>query len=135
LRDDAPPPVEKFRTNSADGAASDFIPGCFEEDVVARYVQECLAHDSTSPNGVFRDFVSDAPQLVPARLTMPTMIIQGEHEASPERVRDMLDLFAELATNDKHYLVMPGGGHAILLEKPHLRWQEEVRSFLERGDD
>jgi len=134
-RADAPAPEEKFRTNSAAGAASDFIEGCYEKDVVALYVEECLQHDAVSPNGIFRDFTSDAPQLVPARLTMPTMIIQGEHEASPERVRDMLDLFEELATNDKRYLVMPGGGHAILLEKPHRRWQREVRHFLELGDD
>lgn len=133
-RADAPPPAEKFRTNTAEGAASDFIAGCYEDDVVALYVEECMKHDPTSPNGIYRDFTSDAPQLVPAKLTMPTMLIQGEHEATTETVRDMLDFFAELATNDKRYLVMPGGGHAILLEKPHLRWQKEVRSFLELGD-
>ena len=123
---------EKFRTNDAAGAASDFIPGCFEQDVVDAYVVDCLKHDPTTPNGVRRDFSEGSEQiLTPSKLTMPCMLVVGEHEMNDARMADLTKFFRELGTNHKRFLVLPGGGHAILLEKPHVRWQNEVRRFLE----
>ncbi len=52
------------------------------------------------------------------------------------RARDVdLDaLFVERAAKDKR-LLLPGGGHAILLERPHVIWQNEVRRCFEQDWD
>jgi pimeloyl-ACP methyl ester carboxylesterase len=127
------PPVHKIRVNDASGAASDFIEGCFEQDVVDHYVRDCLLHDPDSPNGVMRDFTAGTPALLePEKLAMPTLMIFGEHELYPGRLADACDFFEQLAARHKRLLVLPGGGHAILLEKPHRAWQDEVRRFFEQ---
>lgn len=129
---DGPAPEQRFRTNDAEGAASDFIDGCYEQDVVDLYVKECLRHDAATPNGVMRDFlVTREPLLTPAKLSMPVLMILGEHEASPERLADLGKYFAGLESRHKQLMVLPGGGHAILLEKPRVRWQNLVRRFFE----
>ncbi len=125
---------ERFRVNTAEGAASDFIEGCFEQDVVDLYVAECLKHDASTPNGSLLDFQEGSDQILePEKLSMPVLMILGEHEASSESLLDLGSFFAELGASHKRFLVLPGGGHAILLEKPHLRWQREVLRFL--GED
>ncbi len=55
----------------------------------------------------------------------------GEHEATWS-MAGAGALFAELAAKHKRLLVLPGGGHAILLEKPHVLWQNEVRRCFEQ---
>jgi len=126
-----PAPSERFRRNSAEGAASDFVEGCFEADVVERYVQACLEHDPASPNGLWFDFMQDSDQVLqPAKLPMPTLLILGERESSPERIADLSAFLAESAATHKRLLILPGGGHAILLEKPHLLWQREIKRFF-----
>jgi pimeloyl-ACP methyl ester carboxylesterase len=133
---DVPDPADRLRTNDATGAASDFIEGCFEQDVVDAYVADCLKHDPTSPNGVRRDFARDSEHvLAPEELAMPLLVVLGEHEVDDARVADLSAFFARLASRHKRFLVLPGGGHAILLEKPHVRWQNEVRRFLEEDWD
>jgi len=126
-----PVPGERFRTSSAEGAAGDFIEGCFEEDVVEAYVKACLKHDPASPNGLWFDYMLGSDQVLqPAKLPMPTLLILGEHESSPERIADLSAFLAESAATHKRLLILPGGGHAILLEKPHLLWQREIKRFF-----
>ena len=70
-----PAPTEKFRTNSAKSAASDFIPGCFDPEVVSAFVAECLRVDPASPNGVLVDFMQNLPLVDPTRVTVPTLMM------------------------------------------------------------
>ena len=129
---DRPAPQQRFRINDAEGAASDFIEGCYEQDVVDLYVKDCLLHDPATPNGIIRDFLATSePLLTPEKLSMPVLMILGEHETSPERLADLGNYFAKLGSRHKQLMVLPGGGHAILLEKPHKRWQNLVRRFFE----
>lgn len=134
LKFDMPEITERYRSSTAEGAGSDFIEGCFEEDLKARYVEKCLEFDAASPNGVLMDFRTGSDQILqPEKLSMPTLMILGEHEVTPESLEDLGAFFAALGTNDKRYLVLPGGGHAILLEKPHKLWQREIRRFFEES--
>lgn len=61
------------------------------------------------------------------------MLIFGEHELNSARMEDMGEFFAALGSSHKRFLVLPGGGHAILLRRPHARWQREVLRFFEEG--
>jgi pimeloyl-ACP methyl ester carboxylesterase len=128
-------PLTQYRVNTADDARSDFIAGDlaqhpqFEEDVVEEYAREALQTDPQSPNS----FIDNAhlPILDPARITVPTMIIHGERDFAAQE-EDLLPFYSQLATHDKRYVLLPDGGHAVMLEKDYRRFQHEVLSFFDR---
>ena len=128
-------PLRHYRINTEAAARSDFVDGelglhpQFEEDVVARYAREALQTDPQSPNA----FVGDAtlPILDPLRITVPTMIIFGEYDYYANE-EDLLPFFAQLKTRDKRFVLLPHGGHALMLEKDHRRFQQEVLGFFDR---
>jgi pimeloyl-ACP methyl ester carboxylesterase len=124
------PPGKKYRVNTPEAAASDFIEGCYERDVVDLYVREALKADPESPNGVGVDFSQHLPMVDPTTLAMPVMLLYGEHELGPARFDDSLTFFEQLAHPGRAFMVLEGGGHAVLLEKPHLRWQQAVLAFF-----
>jgi pimeloyl-ACP methyl ester carboxylesterase len=127
------PAPARYRTNTAAAARSDFVEGPlaehpqFEEDVVALYVREALQTDPESPNA-FVDF-AHLPFLDPTRIVVPTLVIFGEYDyfASEE---DLVPFFQQLATRDKALVMLPRGGHALMLERGHRRFQEAVLEFL-----
>jgi pimeloyl-ACP methyl ester carboxylesterase len=52
---------------------------------------------------------------------------------APTKEEDLLPFFSELGTRDKQFVVLPHGGHALLLEKDHRRFQREVLSFFDQA--
>jgi pimeloyl-ACP methyl ester carboxylesterase len=128
-------PLGQYRINTEAAARSDFVEGelardpQFEEDVVALYAKEALQTDPQSPNG-FVDYAK-FPILDPHRITVPTMIIFGEYDYFAKE-EDLLPFFSQLGTRDKQFVVLPHGGHALLLEKDHRRFQQEVLSFFDQ---
>jgi pimeloyl-ACP methyl ester carboxylesterase len=128
-------PLGQYRINTEAAARRDFVEGelalhpQFEEDVVALYAREALQTDPQSPN-TFVDF-ANLPILDPLRITVPTMIIFGEYDYFAKE-EDLLPFFSQLKTRDKRFVLLPHGGHALILEKDHRRFQQEVLSFFDR---
>jgi pimeloyl-ACP methyl ester carboxylesterase len=128
-------PLTQYRINTEAAARSDFVEGelaqhpQFEEDVVEAYVKAALETDPQSPNA----FVDNAklPILDPLQITVPTMIIHGERDYAAKE-EDLVPFFSQLKTHEKQYVLLPDGGHALMLEKDHRRFQHEVLSFLDR---
>jgi pimeloyl-ACP methyl ester carboxylesterase len=128
-------PLAQYRSNTEAAARGDFVEGAlaldpqYEEDVVAAYAKEALQTDPQSPNA----FVDNAnlPILDPLQITVPTMLIHGEYDYAAAE-EDLLPFFAQLGTRDKQYVLLPHGGHALILEKDHRRFQQEVLSFFDR---
>ena len=127
-------PLTQYRINTATAARSDFVDGDlaqhpqYEEDVVEAYTKEALRTDPQSPNS----FVDNAkPILDPLQIVVPTMIIYGERDYAA-KAEDLLPFYSQLKTNDKRYVLLPEGGHALMLEKDHRRFQHEVLSFFDR---
>ena len=67
----------------------------------------------------------------PVRITVPTMIIFGEYDYFAKE-EDLLPFFSQLKTHEKQFVLLPHGGHALMLEKDHRRFQHEVLSFFDR---
>ena len=128
-------PLGQYRINTEAAARSDFVEGelafhpQFEEDVVALYAREALQTDPQSPNA-FADNPA-LPILDPASITVPTMIIFGEYDYFAQE-EDLLPFFSQLKTRDKQFVLLPHGGHALILEKDHRRFQHEVLGFFDR---
>ena len=128
-------PLPQYRIATEESIRSDFVRGDlaqhpqFEEDVVQELVKEILRTDPQAPN-IFVEY-KILPILDPARITVPTMIIHGErdHLAKEE---DLLPFYSQLATHDKRYVLLPEGGHALIFERDHRRFQHEVLSFFDR---
>jgi pimeloyl-ACP methyl ester carboxylesterase len=127
-------PLGQYRINTEAAARSDFVDGelalhpQFEEDVVALYAREALQTDPQSPNAFIDQKV---PILDPLQITVPTMIIFGEYDYYAKE-EDLLPFFSQLRTRDKRFVLLPHGGHALILEKDHRRFQHEVLGFFDR---
>jgi pimeloyl-ACP methyl ester carboxylesterase len=128
-------PLTQYRVNTEAAARSDFIDGelaahpQYEEDVVAAYAEQALKTDPQSPNS-FVEY-TNLPFLDPQQITVPTMVIYGEYDYFAQD-DDLLPFFAKIKTHDKKLVLLPHGGHALMLEKDHRRFQHEVLSFLDR---
>lgn len=128
-------PLTQYRINTETAARSDFVEGelaahpQYEEDVVAAYVKEALKTDPQSPNS-FVEY-TNLPLLNPMQITVPTMIIFGEYDYFA-REEDLLPFFSQLKTREKQFVLLPHGGHALILEKDHRRFQHAVLSFFDR---
>jgi pimeloyl-ACP methyl ester carboxylesterase len=129
-------PLGQYRINTEVAARSDFVEGelaahpQFEDDVVALYAREALQIDPQSPNAFVEDN-ANLPILDPLRITVPTMIIFGEYDFYAKE-EDLLPFFSQLKTRDKRLVLLPHGGHALILEKDHRRFQQDVLGFFDR---
>ncbi|OGP89578.1 MAG: hypothetical protein A2156_13795 [Deltaproteobacteria bacterium RBG_16_48_10] len=84
-----------------------------------------------APNGVFLDLSTKMPIVFPQQITVPTMIIIGSLDrATPITQPDLPGFFAELATPDKQFIIVPGGGHVLHVQKPRLRFFTEVYKWF-----
>lgn len=128
-------PLTQYRVNTETAARSDFVEGelaahpQYEEDVVAAYAQEALKADPRSPNS-FVEY-ANLPILNPMQIKVPTMIIFGEYDYFAQE-EDLLPFFSQLKTREKQLVLLPNGGHALMLEKDHRRFQHAVLSFFDR---
>jgi len=128
-------PLPQYRVSTDESLRSDFVAGDlarhpqYEEDALQESVKEALQTDNQSPN-VFVEY-THLPILDPARINVPTMIIHGERDPIA-RNEDLLSFYTLLKTNDKRYIVLPEGGHMLIHEKDHRRFQYEVLSFFDR---
>jgi pimeloyl-ACP methyl ester carboxylesterase len=125
----APVPKEQYRVNNEAGARGDFIEGQYDREVVEKYVREALIADPKSPNGVIVDLITKFPILKPESIKAPTLIIRPEKDFATTE-SESLEFFGKLGTNYKSYAALPEGGHAIMLEKNHDKFQSAVLSFL-----
>jgi pimeloyl-ACP methyl ester carboxylesterase len=115
--------------NTAEAAASDFItPAVITRRVRDAYVTAALKAD---PINVDWRGVEEYNALDPARVRVPTLLIQGEFDPAaptPAQAR----FFANLGTADRAWITIPGGDHAAILESTQPAVIAAVINFLER---
>lgn len=117
---------------TAEAAASDFItPGSISPQAIDAYVEAALAADP-----IRTDWTAghEWNELDPGAVTVPTLILQGEHDPLSPSASQAL-LFEGLATPDKAWVVIPGGDHAAFLERPRPYFLAALDAFLGRGAD
>lgn len=88
-----------------------------------------------APNGVVLDtmryWASGKPRWNPARVTVPTLVIQGEYDAEAPPAMGM-QVFNALSPNIfKRYVMVGGTTHAALLEGNRQQLYRAVQEFLE----
>lgn len=114
------------KANTAAHAASDFIvQGAISQAGIEAYVAAALAADPVRVD--FRDLHQWA-ELDPSLVTTPTLLIQAEQDPiAPTSIQRQL--FENLGTHDKWWVVLPDGDHAALLEKPRFKMFDAMEAF------
>lgn len=125
----AEPPQPARAPNTREAAVSDFIsPQVTPQKMVDAYVAAALAAD---PVRVDWHDQSEFQALDPAKVVVPTLLMQGERD--PLAPADaQARLFTRLGTPDRQWVVLPGGDHAALIEDTHAAFIAAIVAFVSR---
>lgn len=120
---------EPARTpTTAEAAASDFItPGAISQKAIDAYVKASLKADPIRTDLRRYDQFNE---LDPAKVTVPTLILQGEFDPIGPTATQA-KLFTRLGTAHKEWIVIEGGDHAAFMETPRNYFIHSLVNFLE----
>ncbi|MBX3706267.1 MAG: alpha/beta fold hydrolase [Pseudomonadales bacterium] len=122
---DAPPRLD----TTAAAAAADFIlPEAATAATVESFVAAALAADPVRAD--WRD-LAEWRLLDPALVTVPVLLLEAFHDPLA-RDDQHAALFTALGTDDKAWVVIPGGAHAAFLEAPRGYFLRQVDAFVHR---
>jgi pimeloyl-ACP methyl ester carboxylesterase len=108
-------------------------PGTAREELVEPFIDAVLALEDSVPNGTYIDMCANLPIVDPARITVPTLVLRGEHDGIAS-FDDVLDFFRRLPNPGKAFCVMPGIAHSSLKQKNYLRTFHALHSFFTRPE-
>ena len=91
-------------------------PGTADDEVIEAFSGAILALDDSVPNGTYIDMCSNLPLVEPRNLSVPVMIMRGEHDGIAG-FEDLLAFFSLLPNPDKQFVVRTGSAHSSLHEK------------------
>lgn len=114
---------------TAEAARSDFVTaGAISRRAIDAYVEAALEADPVRMDWREREAWN---ALDPARVTVPTLLLQGEHDPlalTPPQAA----LFTALGTAERWWVVVPGGDHAAFLETPRAYFVDALADFMSR---
>lgn len=121
-------PEPAHTPTTAEAAASDFIiPGSISQKAIDAYVKASLQADPIRTDLRRYDQFNE---LDPAKVTVPTLILQGEFDPiGPTETQTKL--FTRLGTAHKEWIVIEGGDHAAFMETPRNYFIHSLVNFLE----
>lgn len=124
-------PTEEFRMVTAANSRGLFEPSASDAIAVEAWVKEVAQWGSKAPNGVFLDLNTKMPLTDPKKITAPTMIIIGSLDRlTPINQPNLPGFFAALPSADKQLIIVPDAGHALTVQKPRLRFYNEVSKWF-----
>ena len=104
-------------------------PGTADDATVEAFADAILALDDSMPTGTYVDMCANLPLVDPTRLTVPTIIMRGEHDGIAS-IEDLIEFFKRLPNPDKHFAVMPGIAHASFQQKNNALVYHILASFF-----
>ena len=124
-------PTEEFRTITAEGTRGVFESQATDAIAVEAMLRENALWVLKAPNGVLLDLNTKMPLTDPKKITAPTMIIFGDLDRlTPITQPNLPGFFAALPNTDKQFIVIPGAGHMLTIQKPRLRFYSEVAKWF-----
>ena len=118
----------KRAATTAKAAASDFITPTISARAIELYVKAALAADPVRSD--WRR-MEEYNALSPAKLTVPTLLITGEHDPlAPEA--SQRKFFDRLTVKDKQWVTIKQGDHAALLEDMQPEFVRVMTTFIDR---
>lgn len=108
-------------------------PGTADAATVSAFADAILALDDSMPTGSYVDMCSKLPLVDPARITVPTIMMRGEHDGIAG-VDDLIEFFKRLPNPDKQFCVMPGVSHASFQQKNYLVVYHILHAFFSQPE-
>lgn len=116
------------RPTTRAAAASDFIvPGSISQHAIDSYVAAALKAD---PIRADWNQLHQWNALDGEELALPTLLLQAEFDPLADTDAHAR-FFAKIANPHKQWVVLPGGDHAALLEKPRAKLIKSTIDFIE----
>jgi pimeloyl-ACP methyl ester carboxylesterase len=108
-------------------------PGTADEATIEAFADAILTLDSSMPTGTYVDMCSKLPLVDPQKVTMPTIVMRGEHDGIAS-MEDLLAFYAKLATSSKQFSVMEGISHASFQQKNYMMVYQILHAFFTLQD-
>jgi pimeloyl-ACP methyl ester carboxylesterase len=108
-------------------------PGTADEATIEAFAAAILALDDSVPTGTYVDMCARLPVVDPAKITVPTIVMRGEHDGIAG-FEDLLEFFTRLQNPDKQFAVMAGISHASFQQKNYLAAYHILHSFFTLPD-
>lgn len=128
-----PVPTEPWWTNTYEHYNEKLEPE-FTEPAVRHAIGELVAStEARSPNGIRLENARPFPSLNPKAVTRPTLMVYGVEAAKANYMQGGIprgQFFEELATDDKAFVIIPGGGDFAHLQKSRFRLYKAIGDFL-----
>ena len=104
-------------------------PGTADENTVNAFADAILTLDDSMPTGTYVDMCSRLPLLDPKNITVPSIILRGEHDGIAG-MDDLIDFFRLLPNMNKQFSVMAGISHASFQQKNYMMVYHILHSFF-----
>jgi len=108
-------------------------PGTADEATIEAFADAILTLDASMPTGTYVDMCSKLPLVDPQQVTMPTIVMRGEHDGIAS-MQDLLAFFAKLGTPNKQFSVMEGISHASFQQKNYMMVYRILHAFFTQPD-
>jgi pimeloyl-ACP methyl ester carboxylesterase len=108
-------------------------PGTADEATIEAFADAILTLDDSMPTGTYVDMCSKLPLLDPAKLTVPALVLRGEHDGIAS-MDDLIRYFTLLPCPFKQFTVMEGISHASFQQKNYMMVYHILHSFFTQPD-
>jgi pimeloyl-ACP methyl ester carboxylesterase len=129
-----PAPTEPWWTNRAEHYAEKMDPR-FTDPILGNALGELVDQkESRSPNGIRLENATPFTAVDPTRITRPTLLIYGVEAAKANYMQggiERADFFEQLSTDDKAFVILPGGDDFIHYQHGRFRFWKAVGDFLD----
>ena len=104
-------------------------PDTADKATVDAFADSILSLDDSMPTGTYVDMCSKLPLVDPARITVPAIILRGEHDGIAS-LDDLIEFFKRLPNMDKQFSVMAGISHASFQQKNYMMVYRILHGFF-----
>ena len=104
-------------------------PGTADEVTVNAFADAILTLDDSMPTGTYVDMCSKLPLLDPRKITVPSIVLRGEHDGIAS-MDDLIRFFVLLPNMNKQFSVMEGISHASFQQKNYMTVYHILHSFF-----
>ena len=104
-------------------------PGTADEVTINAFADAILSLDDSMPTGTYVDMCSRLPLLDPKQITVPCIILRGEHDGIAS-LDDLIEFFKLLPNMNKQLSVMAGISHASFQQKNYMMVYQILHSFF-----
>ena len=108
-------------------------PDTADQATVEAFADAILALDDSVPTGTYVDMCSKLPLVDPAKISVPTIVMRGQHDGIAA-MDDLIEFFKRLPNPDKQFCVMSGISHASFQQKNYLMVYHILHAFFSQPD-